>query len=233
MRFVFTLIAAACAFVAAPQPTAAQSPQAATRDVSEAHLSAARDMLHAFLIDTGMVEVTSFEAFDLMGAQFRDPIVGSAMYRALSPARQQALLAYIDGLAPIVRDEAVLGAPQVIEQFAARTAALFTERELNEIATYLRTPEGTANALRVVRDGMQTQALGRQVRSEPTEAEAAADVAFRASPGGRAFYSGSPQFGAMMRELGAQSVGGPHIRERIQRDMCAVLEDDCPPGWRS
>lgn len=97
----------------------------------------------------------------------------------------------------------------------------------------MRSPEGAALTLRSVTDGVRSEAAGQRAQTERTEAEAAAEAAFNATPAGRAFNARAPELGAVMRDLGGASVGGPHILERLQRDMCAILEDDCPPGWRS
>lgn len=233
MRFVFALLVATCVALATPAPGFAQSPTQSTGAYAPSHLAAARDMLHAFLIDTGTLETSSLQAFELMGHQFRQPILASQMYIAFPPARQEALLAYMNNLGPVVQEEALRGAPQVIEQFAPRVAALFSETHLRDIAAFMRTPEGSSFFLRSVTEGVRREATGELVRTQPSAAEMAAAEAFDQTPAGRAFTARAREMGAVMHDLGAASVGGPHIINRIRRDMCAVLESDCPRGWRS
>lgn len=233
LQAAFALVFAACATLATPTPALAQSQPVQASAYSPSHLAAARDMLQAFLIDTGTLETTSRVAFELMGHQFRAPIESSRMYASLPAERQQALSNYLRNVAPIVQEEAVRGAPIIIEQFAPRIAALLSEEHLRDVAAYMRSPEGAALTLRSVTDGVRSEAAGQRGHTERTEAEAAAEAAFNATPAGRAFNARGVELGAVMRDLGGASVGGPHIIERLQRDMCAILEDDCPPGWRS
>lgn len=130
---------------------------------------------------------------------------------------------YLRNVAPIVQEEAVRGAPIIIEQFAPRIAALLSEEHLREVAAYMRSPEGAALTLRSVTDGVRSEAAGQRAQTERTEAEAAAEAAFNATPAGRAFNARGPELGAVMRDLGG-------LAARISLNGCSAT---CAPFWKT
>jgi hypothetical protein len=230
MRLVFAAITAA--FFAVAQPAAAQAPaQPGAQSLSSRHIAAAQDTLRAILIDTGSLAAGSLQAFTILAPQFRAQVAATPMFAGLTPARQRALTTYIEAIGPIGQEETLRGASVVIERFAPSLAALFSESELTGIAAYLRTPEGGAYFLRSVQDGVQAEATGQQVNTQASAEETAALAAFEATPAGIAFNARSNEMAALMNEVGRASTGAPHIGVRFRRDMCALLEEQCPPGW--
>jgi hypothetical protein len=230
MRFVFALLAAA--FVAIAPPASAQTPPA-TQTIATSHLAAAQDALDAILLDTGALSAGSLQAFTILAPQFRGQITSSPVYAALSADRQRAVVSYIDRDMPrVAQEETLRGAPQIIERFAPDLAAIFDAPTLAGIAAFLRTPEGGAYFLRTVQDGVTSEASGSDVTTAPTSQEMAALAAFESSPAGAAFNARGAEMAALMSQVGQASTGAPHIAVRLRRDMCALIGDQCPPGWR-
>lgn len=233
MRFLFSVFAAGFIFLA--QPCAAQqNTTAATSEFAASHLGAARDTLQAMMLDTNSLSLASLEAFRLLTPQFRGQIQASPFYASLTSQRQQAVTEYIDGFAVIGQAETLRGAPDLLDRFSPRMAALFTERELSDIAAFMRTPEGSSFFLRSVIDGVRAEAPGgAPPATQPSDAETAALLRFAQTPGGVAMDQREPQLSPLMREFGEAATGAPHISQRLQRDLCAIAGEQCPPAWRA
>jgi len=231
MRVLFAVIAAA--LMAFAQPTLAQAqPAPSTQNLSASHVEAGRDALSAILIDTGALAAGSLQAFTLLAPQFRASITASPVYAALTPDRQRALVAYLDNIGTVGREETLRGAPAVITQFAPSLAALFSESDLAAIAAFMRTPEGGSFFLRSVQEGVQAEATGQPVTTQATPEETAAVAAFEQTPAGAAFNARGGDMAMLMNQVGRASTGAPHIAARFRRDMCEIMGDQCPPAFQ-
>lgn len=234
MRILFSLLAVCFAFVA--QPSVAQTnatPPSPNVTYAPSHVAAARDTLSAMMIDSDALSQASLEAFRLLTPQFRGQIQASPLYAAMDAQRQQAMTDYINGFAQIAQVETMNGAPELLDRFAPRMAALFNERELIDIAAFMRTPSGRSFFLRSVLDGVRAEAPGgTPTTTQPTEAEAAEFARFGQTAGGIAMNQRDAQLSPLMREFGEAATGAPHISQRLQRDLCAIAGDQCPPPWR-
>lgn len=236
MRLIGSLVVACLVLIG--QPAAAQQqtpPPSAQTTIAPSHLSAAREMLQAMLIDSDILEDMSLEAFRLVTPQINSQLTNSPFYASLTPAHQRALLAYLEGFPTIGQEESMAGSSDLLDRFAPQMASHFTENELNDITAFIRTPEGHSVFYRSVLEGVRSAARGESAATEPeqTDAETAALLRFSLTPGGAAFNARANTISPMMREIGQASTGSPRVVARLQRDVCAVLEDQCPAQLRS
>lgn len=233
MRVFAAAIMGLClAFVTQPAWSQTTSSNAQEMSFSASHIAAARDTLSAMLIESGAISAGSLQAYTVLAPQFRTQITSSPLYAQLTPQRQQAITAYIDGIGPIGQEEAVRGAPDLITRFAPRMALLFSEAELGDISTYMRSPEGSALFRRSVIDGVNAEANRTAPSTAPSPAETEALERFSQTAGGIAFQARTAELGVLMTEVGQAATGAPHIAARLRRDMCAIVGEQCPPGWR-
>lgn len=233
MRILAAAVMGLClAFVT--QPAEGQTATGNTQEMNfrASHIEAARDTLSAMLVESGAISAGSYQAYSVLAPQFRAQITSSPLYATLTPQRQQAIAAYIDGIGPIGQEEAVRGAPELISRFAPRMALLFSEAELGDISAYMRSPEGSSLFRRSVIDGVNAEATNTAANTAPSADETAALERFSQTPGGVAFNARNNELSALMSEIGQAATGAPHIAARLRSDMCALIGEQCPPGWR-
>ncbi|MEQ1811432.1 MAG: DUF2059 domain-containing protein [Terricaulis sp.] len=231
MRFVVSLVAAG--FLLAAQPAAAQQstpPAPATQTLAQSHVGAASETLQAMLIDSGVLSAASLEAFRTVTPQIRGQFTATPFYQSLSADKQQAVSAYINDFPPIGQQETMLGAPELIERFAPQLAQIFSEAELGDIAAFMRTPEGQSFFMRSVLDGVNSQ---ETAMSSLSQTEMNALMRFSQTPGGAALNERVAQLGPLMRNVGEAATGSVRVSNRMQRDLCVILAEQCPAQWRA
>jgi hypothetical protein len=229
MRILFAVITAV-GLAMAPLVAAQDTP-------TPQHVAVARDTLQALFLDSGVASDASARAFTLLGPQIRQSIYAAPFFQTLTPERQQRLHTYTYNLGAVGSEEAVRGAPAVLDAFAPRFAALFNEAELTDIAAFMRSPEGHSASYRSVMLGVDRAMGGLPSQSPPTpeqqDTERAALERFAGTAGGAAFNARTTEVNAMLGQIGREITGAPHILSRLKRDMCAILEEQCPPGLQN
>ncbi|MCA8886646.1 MAG: DUF2059 domain-containing protein [Hyphomonadaceae bacterium] len=231
MRFAVSLVVACFLFTA--ESAAAQqsmSPPQADQTIAPSHLSAARDTLRAMLLDSGVLSTASLEAFRIVTPQIRSQITATPFFNSLSPERQRAVSTYLENFPPIGQQETMLGASDVIEQFAPQLAQLFSEAELSDISVFMRTPEGQAFFMRSVMDGVNSHDTRL---ADLSSSELAAFVQFSQTPGGAALNERADQLAPIMRSVGEAATGSARVSNRLLHDLCAILAEQCPAPWRT
>lgn len=206
-------------------PAAVADPRPDATPAQVAHLSTAREMLHAMFIESDILSDMSLqisrEATPTLLARTR----ATPFFSSLSPNAQQAVISYYSNDLPqIAQEEAVRNGPLLIDTFAPRFAAVFAETELQDLTALMHTEHGPSAVLKLI--------LGRDP-SELTSEELAAFDAFFETPGGRAFGERSEQVEPLMRELGAATTSPSTFGQRIRRDLCGRLGAECPAEWRT
>ncbi|ANP44801.1 DUF2059 domain-containing protein [Candidatus Viadribacter manganicus] len=196
-------------------------------EFSQTHLDASRHYVSTLLLDTGVLSEVSLVAFNIVMPTVRQALRTSAFFVSLPPERQQAMFDYLTNSGPVLQEEVLRGAPQLVEQFAPRFAALFSEAELNDITAFMRTAVGGSAFLKYVLAG------ATRAPPELTAEETSALETFAETPGGIAFGARASELGPLMRELGYTATSAPHVRARLERDMCEIAGPECPDAWRS
>lgn len=198
-----------------------------------AHLASARDALHALLVDSNILSEASEQSFTALIPVYREQFESALFFGALARAQRRDVLAYIDNAAPIVGEETVRAAPDIVGRFAPRLATIFTEQELNDIAAFMRTPQGAEMFKHSVIEAAQHEASGNHSGHEEfTAEELEAIVAFEATPGGIALNAHIRELAPLMQEMGTAALNAPNVAARIQRDVCAIAGTRCPRAWR-
>src|SRR5262249_56536134 len=128
--------------VSAPAFAQTTAPAPAAEAPSPARIAAARDMLQAAIIDTGALNSATIQSFTLLAPQMRTKAQSAPYYAGLTAAHQQAVSGYFDTVGPIASDMVAQTAPAALDAQAPTLAAVFTEAEAHDIATFLRTTEG-------------------------------------------------------------------------------------------
>lgn len=228
MRFI--ILAAAMLATALSGPVAlAQQTQAPASERSAEAVEAARAMMRLLLIDSGAIPIAVEQAFSAQLPAMRQSITNAPFYADLSPARQQALSAYLETLPAVVNQELQAVLPTVVETSAQEMLALFTDREIVDISAFMRSEAVRDTIVRTVLGGVNAHFGGAQ-EPELSPEEEAAFAAFEATPSGIAFAAKSDAFSdAMERSIstGFMSVV-PALQGRMLRDMCDIMGDQCP-----
>ena len=211
--------------VADPAPVAPASPTYA-----QSHLAAASETLHTMMIDSDLLSEISIEASREVRPILQSQITSWPFYNSLSSEKRQAIAAYIDNFPPIAQEETMRGAPEVLESFVPRFAALFSETQLHDINAYMRLPEAQSFSLRAALGGVQS---GPAASVEPTARELGAWNYFARTPGGVALVEQMDPFSTMMRGIGYAATSNPRVSSRLRRDFCAILTNQCPAQWRA
>lgn len=213
---------------APPTVETAQTPSAV-------QVSGAREMARILLLDSGVVGVAVESAFAERGPQLRQQLLGSEMYANLRPSAQRALAIWIDGIPGMVREEVAAAMPGIAEDFAQHIAPLFSDSEITEIVAFLNEPVTRAAFLRTVVAGVRSAATdGRAGLPDLSPEENLAFATFAITPAGRALDEKGDQLGQHLRQAmttGSQALM-PRIQQRMMRDMCAALGDECPSHLR-
>lgn len=192
------------------------------------HVEAAARMLRATYLDTGILPEMASEAARLAGPQVVEAMRTTPFFRSLTEDNQQAIADYyINDYGTVAREEAIRGGSELIERFAPRFAALFSEAELGDLTALAQSQHGPA-ALRVmIFSGLRGE------QPEFTPEQIATLESFVNTPGGRVFTTRRTEFQQLGREFGEAIGGAPTTSGRIQRDMCALIGSQCPAEWRN
>ncbi len=221
----------AIAFLAhAAAPVAAQggaAPPVAT-ELPASRIALGREALGALMLETGVFADLTPAAFSQLKPYFLALITNTRFFATLSADKQRAMVAYFDhDIIAAANEEVMIAAPGVLDRFAPRIAAMFSDAELTDIITFARTPDGAA--------AIHTSVMAGATGFPPalTAEQLAALEAFSQTNGGRAWTAQQTEFGALMYELGRAATSAPNVRARFMRDLCAISGSDCPAGWRT
>lgn len=164
------------------------------------------------------------------GESMRQDLVNSEFFRGVSAESQSALRAYADTLPQLMREEVVALRPVFEEELALRLDTRFNDVELRALADLFGEP--------TFRDALSDFATA-QLRGEAAELEQM--PAARREPLeaiiNAATANGAPHPGEVTRlaaeaREAAQRTRMPFVLQRFAREMCAVLNDECPDHIR-
>lgn len=241
-RRLFAVLMLFCAAVA---PAAAQdsgagatanaAPTSPAPARSEAATAAAREMVEMMFVDSGVIPAALEIASAQLLPQFTQEIRNSQLYGRLSRQRRAAVDAYIDTFDDLLSETVHAQMPEVIERTTAGTLAMYTDAELAEIVTFLRTESARMLLTDALKAGLRAAAGGPgETGPQPTPQQIADFDAFERTPVGRRFAESVRQWFDMLGASfqSALADAGPAMSERVQRDFCVVLERDCPAALR-
>lgn len=230
MRALFVALCFCLAIPAAeaqsdkPPATQGEAPSAAT-------VAAARDFMSLLMVESGAIdrslERAASELMPVLTSQFET----APFFAQLPAARRDALRTYMRERYPALLGEMVAeNTPRMLDNAAAQLASLFSEQEMTDIAAFVRTEPARGAMVRLVLSGVE----GKGDATLSPEEEAAF-VAFALSPSGRAFEQ---RLGPALELLGPTIESGftdlvPALQVRVAADICALLENDCPPALRA
>jgi hypothetical protein len=229
VRALLTALALLAA-TAASAPALAQAEDAPS--ASPAAMAASREVARLILIESGMVSLALDQAFAEQMPGARKEIMEGPLFWTLSPQDQQAVLAYLDTLPQITREIIDDALPDILEAVAARTAAVFSEEEIVGISIFLHSPHGRSVIMRLIQNAIAGAASPADI--DLTSAEQTALLKFASTRPGAAFISRADRWGRAITAGFADAPGrlAPALQARIQRDLCAILRDRCPPSLR-
>ncbi|MEQ1618903.1 MAG: hypothetical protein ABL883_11240 [Terricaulis sp.] len=205
---------------------------------SAAHVEAARSMSRMLLIESDVVGVGIRAAFDVLEPRLRQQVLSGPAYDNLRPDTQRSLTHWVDGFQALMQEELGAEMGAIGEDFAQRMTTVFTEEEMTDIASFLAQPIARSAYLKSVEHGARTTAAGGGAGTPPpslTPEEVAAFAEFGATPAGQAMDRNSDRTMQMLGlalEAGTQRLM-PRLQQRIPREMCAAMGDECPPGLRA
>lgn len=232
---LLALIAALALATLAPAPAVAQQATAQAAP-SPARIAAGRDLLSAALVDSGVFTNGINETFAALAPRILADWQSKPLYAELTPAKKEALSAYFNRLGPIAGELLRPQTPGLLDASAPEMAALFTEQEARDIATFLRSPEGRAIFTRGVSRGVAERAGGAaQAPAAMSDAETRASQAFDATAGGRAMAIKTTEFSALLVKTVQQGFVAitPAFRTRMSKDVCGILGPQCPADLRA
>jgi hypothetical protein len=211
---------------------AAQEPPPPPAASTPASVAAARDMLSAMLVESGLLEHTITLAFQSLRPQMRSDIEGAPFYRSLRQAHKDALNTYLETLPDLIQTELQRVAPVTLDTAAPPIAALLTEQEMHDIAAFARDPEGKDILLAVITMIAQNRAADD---APLTAAQTQLLARFKDTAGGRAMAAHGDAIGAVLERSLLDSFRPlePQLRARVSQDLCRLLEDECPAEMRT
>lgn len=219
------------------QPQAAEAapaPSAETVEIDPQAVAAATDLYRAIAIDSGGIDLLVDAAFAIHGPRIRQSILNSPLYGELSSEHQAALLAFLDTLPVLVREESTAAMESASDHAAARLAVLMSPDHMMESAAFLRGPH--------MRESWE--ALMRQVVVSDGSSNGGAFPDLAGTPEGRAFVS-TPAGSALLRQQEAIDVIflegtetalmqlESRLQARAAEGMCAAIEEECPAALQS
>lgn len=237
MRTILAAVALAIALVTpsfaqdgkgtAPTPAlAAQTPAP-----SAAAVAASREMLQFIFVESGAIDLALNRAFEAQMPQIRSEFAASAGYRQMSPAERQRIDTFLDTLPQIAREEFMGAMPRILDETAAESATLFTEAEIVEIATFMRTSEVRTVLGQYVLQGVERSIPGVTPRAITiTAAQQDALDAFERTQGGQAFVRNmSPWTEVVERHLSSlEGELSNSMERRTLEGFCDAMGRDCP-----
>lgn len=230
--WMIAALAALCTMAVPAQ--AQQSTTTPTAAATPAQVSAARELLTAYLIESGSVEASVQTAFTRMGPQLRANIEAESFFQSATPAHKQAAYAFLDGLPAEFAREMQARLPAVVDAAAPRIAALFQPEHARAIAAHSRTPVGHKFFLRDVVQGASETAGTAQPAIVFTADEQATQDAFLATPAGQSLTANNDALATIMAESLRDGFAAlaPILRTRIITGVCTALENECPQHLR-
>lgn len=228
MRFIILAAAMLATALSGPVALAQQTQAPATARSAEA-VEAAHAVMRLLLIDSGAIPIAVEQAFSSQLPEMRRSIMAAPFFSSLHATRQQALTAYLETLPSVVNEELQAVLPAVVETAAQEMLTLFSDREIVDISSFMRSDAARETIVRSVLGGVNAHFGGPQ-EPELTAEESAAFAAFEATPSGMAFAAKSAAFNAAMERTistGFMSVV-PALQSRMLRDMCDIMGDQCP-----
>lgn len=236
MRLV---LAVSALLLSAPLAFAQQTPppvQAAPAPMA-AHLDAARSMSNMLLIESDVVGAGIRAAFGVLEPRLRQQVLSGPAYDDLRPDTQRSLTRWVDGFQALMQEELGAEMGAIAEDFALRMTTVFTEEEMTGIASFLAQPVARSAYLKSVEYGARSTATGGAAGTPPppTPEEVAAFAEFGATPAGHAMDRNSERTMQMLNlalEAGTQRLL-PRLQQRIPREICAAMGDECTPALRA
>lgn len=242
MRF---LVLAACVAAASVTPAWAQKaqPPAATvapetqspvltETPSLEAIAAGRDLFEAAIIDTRILDVM-FEHFSRdMLPEVRAEITASAIYREASTEHRAALLAFLDTLPDLLKQEFRVEIGAIGDRAAPRFAQRLSADDMNAVAAYMRQPE-IQREWRDLADRFIANDIDGDLPNFPdftTRSDA-----FSQSPAAQAFALQRSALDRILSEEMQVSTGQivPRLQFMVAAGLCTALEDECPQQLRN
>jgi len=225
----FALFAAAAApthaqDAAVPAPREAASVVALSAD----QLAAGENLFRAIVFDGGAVDrIFEFMEDDVI-PEIRSDIMGSPLYRDVTPARREALMQVIDNLPAFMRQELTAGLVTIGTSAAPRFAERMSVEHLNQTAEFMRSPEMRTRWRAMVQDRIDTD---KPMPSFPDWRDVGD---FAQSEAGLAFAAQQEAFGDILDEESERTLAVvfPRILSGLSGQMCDALESDCPDYLR-
>lgn len=198
-------------------------------ELSPSHVALGREALSALLVESGVFADITPIAFQQVMPYFRVQIQSTRFFELLPPERQRALLDYFDNeITAAGMEEVAIATPGVLNRFAPRMAALFSEADLTDIIAFARHPDGAG--------ALHATMLARASGGFPpalTPGQIETLQAFGESATGRVWIQRASEFYDLSYDVGRAATSAPNVRARFMRDLCAITGPDCPPGWRT
>lgn len=207
----------------AQKPAPAERPLLSAPAPSEAEGAAARAMLAAFVIESGLLDAVLDQAVAEELPQLHALTNDPALRAEIGPERYARVQAFLDTLPAIVREEVQRAVPAAIELSAPAIAELFTEEEMAGILAFLQREDTRDLIRRMARN-----------QSDLTAADIALAEQFGRSRAGRAFIRhGDAMFAVLEQALDEITPGMiATLTQRVAIGMCEPLGDACPANLR-
>lgn len=184
---------------------------------------------HAMLVGSGIVDA----AFDTIAAEvmprMRASTLRSTLYQNASPTHQQALLAYLDTMPALLREEMNIVMEEVAIRVAPRWSELMTPDELTGVANFFSAP-----ASQPFLQAATAYYLGNLPPGPPEEAARVLEE-FMRSPAGLALERNGDAFNRILAEERDAALVRlmPHLQAVLSAGICAALEEECPQRLRT
>lgn len=245
MRKIIAALAALC-MAAAPASAQKDGPAPAPAALSEAPAAApspaAEAVARAFLVDSGVIDAAFDMALQERFASARQQFQSNPDFRRMTRARRDAALAVFDNLPAVMREEINRLMPAAVTAFAADIDREFQPAHLTEIGAYLTSSAGRKLISESISAGLRDRGQGnvdgagvaRAALGTMNDTEAAATMRFVTSEAGAAFAARTDALVGRLQTtlMAALTPALPVVMARVQTDLCAAMESDCPREMR-
>lgn len=220
--------------LAQPQAAEGAPAPAQTAEIDPQAVAAATDLYRAIAIDSGGIDLLVNAAFAIHGPRIRQSVLTSPLYGDLSSEHQTSLLAFLDTLPALVREESAAALESATNHVAPRLAVLMSPAHMTESAAFLRGPH-----MREPWKALMSQVVTSDGASEggafPDLAGTPEGRAFAATPAGIALVSQQEAIDTIFSD--ASEMAFMQLESRLQaraaEGMCAAMEEECPAALRS
>jgi hypothetical protein len=215
-------LAAAFALLAitfAPIALARESPPTAP----PARVAAAREAIRVLLFDTGIYERGIEAAAPQMIEHATQRIEYIRAAQRFSARGEAAVDLFIDDLPELIRSELRLSGEAIVDVTANRAASLFSVEEWRGIAAFFADEDAQRMLMR----------LG--LSEDPVLTAEERELArWYYTPAGRAFSAHDEELVQLLFETWDEQRPGLalELTERVNRQFCTTLADECPPDIR-